>query len=92
MKAVEKETIILFNEAEEIATIDTYNAKLKRKIRSYAEEHPELCKVVEDDETRVKAEIAKDRLSVNLKNPVSPERLEAMRERGKELMKNLHNS
>lgn len=92
MKAIEKETIILFNEAEAIATIDTYNAKLKRKIRTYAKEHPELCKFVEVDGKRVKAEIAKDRLSVNLKNPVSPERLEAMRERGKELMKNLHKS
>ena len=40
---VERETIILFNEEDELAEIYTYNTKLKQKLRKLAKEYPEAC-------------------------------------------------
>lgn len=40
----ERETIILFNEEEEIASVYTFNAKLKDQLRKLAKRYPEKCR------------------------------------------------
>ena len=41
----EKETIILFNEAEDTASIYTYNAGLKKRLAAFSRKYPDLCHV-----------------------------------------------
>lgn len=43
LTAYEKETILLFNEEEEMASVYTHNAKMKERLKSIAKEHPEAC-------------------------------------------------
>lgn len=38
---LEQETIIIFNEAEELAEVFTYNGRLKNKLNKLCKEHPE---------------------------------------------------
>ena len=40
----EKETIILFNEGEDTASIYTFNAGLKKRLALFAKKYPDLCR------------------------------------------------
>ena len=83
----EKETILLTNELDDFWDIYTFNAALKRKLKEFASEYPELCHLKEQtEEGSVTYRVKKDRVSVNLKKPVSEEtkkkRSEAAKARG----------
>ena len=41
----EKETIVNFNEAEQEATIYTFNADLKRRLAEFSQKYPLLCRM-----------------------------------------------
>ena len=41
----EKETIILFNEGEDEASIYTYNAGLRKRLANFSKKHPDLCRL-----------------------------------------------
>ena len=70
----EKETILLTNELDDFWDIYTFNAALKRKLKNFASEYPELCHLKEQtEEGSVTYCVKKDRVSVNLKKPVSEE-------------------
>ena len=43
----EKETIILFNESEDEASIYTYNAGLKTRLANFSRKYPQLCRMKE---------------------------------------------
>lgn len=86
----EKETIVNFNEDESEATIYTYNKSLLRKLQKFSKEFPEFCKKTGSDEYGMEQYIVrKDRLSINLKKPVSEEQKIALQERARQ---NLINS
>ena len=83
----EKETILLTNELDDFWDIYTFNAALKRKLKNFASEYPELCHLREQtEEGSMTYRVKKDRVSVNLKKPVSEEtkkkRSEAAKARG----------
>ena len=83
----EKETIMLTNELDDYWEIYTYNSALKRKLKNFASEYPELCRLREQtEEGSMTYRVKKDRVSVNLKKPVSEEtkkkRSEAAKARG----------
>ena len=83
----EKETIMLTNELDDFWDIYTFNSALKRKLKNFASEYPELCHLKEQTaEGSVTYCVKKDRVSVNLKKPVSEEtkkkRSEAAKARG----------
>lgn len=40
----EKETIVLFNEGEDTAHIQTYNAGLRNRLAAFSKKHPDLCR------------------------------------------------
>lgn len=40
----EKETIVLFNEADEEAHIQTYNAGLRKRLEAFSKKYPDLCR------------------------------------------------
>lgn len=72
----ERETILLFNEADDITTIYTFNSSLKRRLAAFAEKYPDLCRLTVDDAVygSVTYEIQKSRVSIRLVAPYSEER------------------
>lgn len=87
---IERETVILFNEAEDTVSVYTFNPTLKRKLGDFSEKYPALCKkTAEDSLGSVTYTVAKDRLSISLRAPLSEEKKEALRERGKKLFERL---
>lgn len=81
----ERETIVLFNEAEDTATVYTFNTDLKRRLAKFADSHPDLCKLTVDDAEygSVTYEIQKSRVSIRLVVPYSEERRKAASEYAK---------
>ena len=71
----EKETIILFNEGEDTASIYTYNAGLKKRLAAFSRKYPDLCRL---ERTHTQGGLSyildKSRLSVRLHPPYSEER------------------
>lgn len=45
----EKETIILFDELEDTATVYTHNTRLKNKLESMRQEYPDHCKYLSEN-------------------------------------------
>ena len=81
----EKETIINWNEAENLASIYTFNASLKRRLADFSRKYPLLCRLESSTtEGSVTYVIEKSRLSVRLVPPYSEERLAAAREYAKQ--------
>ena len=83
MRKKDKFTQIYFNEADPRTEIDTYNADLKRRLRSFAAEYPDLCRIEEEDDGRMSAVIDKHRFGFKLTAPYSEERKRQLRESGK---------
>ena len=83
MRKKDKFTQIYFNEADSMTEIDTYNADLKRRLRNFAAEFPDLCRIEEEDDGRMSAVIDKHRFGFMLTKPYSEERKQAIREAGK---------
>ena len=84
MNKQQKFTQIYFNEADPTMEITTHNTDLKKRMRRFAEEFPELCRVTEIDGGRMSFEIDKHRCSLRLTKPYSKERLDALREAAQE--------
>ena len=75
----EKETIILFNESEEEASIYTYNAGLKTRLANFSRKYPQLCRRKEKNKYGGRIYlIDKSRLSIHLQPPYSEERIETV--------------
>ena len=71
----EKETIILFNEADDEASIYTYNAGLRKRLANISKKHPDLCRLEKScDQGGVSYVLDKSRLSIRLQPPMSEER------------------
>jgi hypothetical protein len=49
LSPIERETIMLFNEAENTAEIETHNIVLKRRLAEICLEHPDEVKMVKKD-------------------------------------------
>lgn len=76
----EKETIVLFNEAESEASIYTFNADLKRRLSEFSRKYPLLCRLESSTpEGSVTYVMDKSRLSIRLVPPYSEERRQAAR-------------
>ena len=74
----EKETIILFNEAEDHVDVFTYNVSLKRRLANFSRKYPELCKrKAVNKEGGVTYLIDKGRLSIHLVPPYDAKRIES---------------
>ncbi len=67
LKKIEKETIILFNEAEDMANIYTYNASLKKSLEAFSRKYPDLCRLEKPEcQGGVSYLLHKPRLSIRL--------------------------
>ena len=72
----EKETIINWNEAEDLASVYTFNASLKRRLGAeFSRKYPLLCRLERSTpEGSVTYVLDKSRLSIRLIPPYSEER------------------
>ena len=71
----EKETIINWNEAEDTASIYTFNADLKRRLAEFSRKYPQRCRLERiTTEGSVTYVMDKSRLSIRLQPPYSEER------------------
>lgn len=81
----EKETIVLFNEGEDIAHIQTYNAGLRKRLETFAKKHPDLCQLDKTyEQGGVSYVLDKSRLSIRLQPPYSEERRQKASENAKQ--------
>ena len=81
----EKETIILFNEGEDTASIYTFNAGLKKQLALFAKKYPDLCRQEKAHEQGgVSYVLDKSRLSIRLQPPMSEERRRKASENAKQ--------
>ena len=79
-KKNEKTTEIYFDETPAAVVIRTHNTALKKRLLAYAEKHPELCRLTDDDELGyLSFEIDKDRFSIRLTAPYKEERRQLAR-------------
>ena len=81
----ERETILLFNEADDTATVYTFNTALKRRLAAFAKKYPDLCQMTVDDAEygSVTYEIQKSRVSLRLVAPYSETRRKVASENAK---------
>lgn len=81
----EKETIILFNEGEDTAHIQTYNSGLRKRLVEFSKKHPDLCRLEKSfAQGGVIYELDKSRLSIRLQAPYSEERRRKASENAKQ--------
>ena len=79
-KKNEKTTEIYFDETPAAVVIRTHNTALKKRLLSYSEKFPDLCKLTDDDELGyLSFEIDKDRFSIRLTAPYTEERRQLAR-------------
>ena len=81
MKKRDKTTSIFFNEADANTVVCTYNTKLKKRLTEFAEECPELCRLIASDEDGyMEFEINKENFTFRCMKPPSDEKREKARE------------
>lgn len=71
----EKETIVLFNEGDGTAHIQTYNAGLRNRLAAFSKKCPDRCRLDKTyEQGGVSYVLDKSRLSIRLQPPYSEER------------------
>lgn len=73
LSRIEQETIILFNEAETTATIETHNGRLKRKLDRLATERPNEVTAQNGNDGARKYAVPKRWVTVNAPRVMSEE-------------------
>lgn len=87
----EKETVVIYNQQEDIARIQTFDPKLIRKFRTYLEAYPQYCKLVRKEDYGLYVfDIKKKKLSINFlgdkkHREMTEEEKEILRERLKKI-------
>lgn len=81
LTAIEKETIVLFNEQEDAAEIYTHNMKLKNRLLRFVEKRPDLASCKEGSHDSVTVVVPKVLLTITVREPVSEAFRQAQRER-----------
>ena len=81
LKKWQKTTEIYFSDAKDPITISTFNKSLKNRLTAFANEYPELCRLVADDEMGcLTFEINKDNFTFRVMKPTSDKKREKARE------------
>lgn len=81
----ERETILLTSEGDDAWDIYTFNTDLKNRLRKFAAQHPDLCRLKEENKElgSVSYIIQKSRVSIRLIAPYSEARRKAASEYAK---------
>lgn len=71
----EKDTELFYNAADPVAHIRTHDLRLIKRLEEFSNKHPDLCRLVEDDEYNGKYyDIDRSRVSIRSTEPYSQER------------------
>lgn len=90
LSAYEKETVILFNNAEKTATVYAYDTKILKKLKEAIERHPDKARIMEEYEDEcMMVEIPKEWVNINLPRQYSPEGRKEMEARLARMRENL---
>ncbi len=81
INAYEKETIILFNNAEQTASVYTHDSRLMRKLEEALEKYPDQCQKTDESGESVTVEIPKKWINIMLPREYSEEGRKEMEER-----------
>lgn len=79
----EQETVIIFNEADEIATVFTCNGKLRRKLESLSPQ--EGAQLLSADENSVTYSVPKGWVKISVARKLTEERRQMLSERAKSI-------
>lgn len=77
----EKETIIVFNEAEKTASVNTYNQSLIRQLREYNKKSPTNYVINKDGEQYIECTVPKSMIKIKYPRNFSDEQRAKMSER-----------
>ncbi len=92
LKKLQKTTEIFFDEASPWITVNTHNTYLKKRLSTYSEKHPDLCRLTDNTEDGgLSFEIAKGRFCFRLTEPYSDKRRAAASEYAKKQNNPLRN-
>ena len=81
LTAIEKETIVLFNEQEDTAEIYTHNIKLKNRLLRFIEKRPDLASCKAGTHDSITVTVPKSLLTISVREPISETLRQAHRER-----------
>lgn len=84
LTAVERETIVNFNELEDTASLYTYNDKLIKRFDKLAKSRPDLVSRKEDSSGAVTFTLPKKLLTITAREPASEESRNAAARRAKQ--------
>lgn len=89
----ERETVIVFNEEDRFATVETFNTSMRKKLNRLSKEYPDDFRCIKEDENIgcSKYEIPKRYIRIGSPRSVSDEQREAMSKRAKEYWKSKEN-
>lgn len=76
----EKETMILFNEAEETANVYTCNGRMKRRLRELSEVRGDDVKLIRSDDISVTYAVPKAWVKINPPRQLSDETIKKFRD------------
>ena len=80
----QKTTDVYYNAKAPLAEVYTHDTNLKKRLRKYTAQYPELCKQTDDDgKGGLRFEIDKSRISIRLTAPYSDDRRKAASELAK---------
>lgn len=79
----EKETIIIFNEAEKTASVNTYNQSLIKQLREYNRKSPRDYVINKDGEQYIECTVPKTMVKIKYPRNFSDEQRAKMSERMK---------
>ena len=74
----QKVTELYYNAKDPTAEIYTHDTNLKKHLRNYADQHPDICRLTDDGHGGLRFEIDKHRLSLRLTAPYSESRLQTV--------------
>lgn len=81
----EKDTELFYNVADPVAHIRTHDLRLIKRLEDFSARHPDLCRLVEDDEYNGKYfDIDRSRVSIRITEPYSQERRQKQSEWARE--------
>lgn len=81
LSAYEKETIILFNNAEKTASVYAHDQRIIRKLREALEKYPDQARMEREDGESITVEIPKSWVNISLPREYTKEGREKMEKR-----------
>lgn len=85
----EMETVIIFNEADKTAHIETYNGRLQRRIKELAAERPDECVIESEQDGVLNCVFPKKWVKINAPRILTEEEREKLSNHAREIFGHL---